>query len=85
MYYYGGNDAARKQVLERLDLVGPFPALLIVKRASPKPSANAEIVRLGGHYLTGEHDGKQSESNEYTLVCGAGGWVVKGVKTESAA
>lgn len=85
MYYYAGSEATRQKVRERLDIVGPFPALLIVKRSGPKPTGNTETIRLGGHYVTGEHDGKKAESNEYTFVCGPSGWTLKGVKVEGAA
>jgi|GEM_PF-2141487 len=84
MYYYAGNDAAKQKLRERLDLVGPFPALLVVKRRSAKPSGNTEVIRLGGHYLTGEHDGMQAAANEYTYVCRPGGWEMKRVKAEGA-
>jgi hypothetical protein len=85
MYYYGGTEAAKLKVRERLELVGPFPALLIVKRSAAKPTSTTEIIRLGGHYVTGENDGQQTESSQYTFVCGAAGWVMQGVKPEGSA
>jgi hypothetical protein len=84
MYYYAGGEAAMQKVRERLDIVGPFPALLVVKRSSAKPTSSTEIIRLGGHFVTGEHDGKKAGSSQYTFVCGAGGWTMKDVKTEAA-
>lgn len=84
-YYYAGSEAAKAKLREKLETVGPWPALLVVLRSEKKVGTTTEIIRLGGHYVTGEFDGRHAVSREYTMTCGAAGWVVKDAKEEKAA
>lgn len=83
-YYYAGSDAAKAKVRDRMLEIGPYPALLVVRRASAKPTSRRETVRLGGYYVTGEHDGKVAPSRIYSFSCGAKGWTMTDNKLENA-
>lgn len=83
-YYYAGSEAAKAKVRDRLLGVGPYPALLVVRRSSAKPTSVRETVRLGGYYVTGQHDGKIAPSRIYTFTCGAKGWTMTDNQVENA-
>lgn len=83
-YYYAGSDAVKAALKDKLERVGPYPALLVVLRGNKKVNANTQSIRLGGHYVSGEFDGKVATSRAYTLNCVAAGWVIKESKEESA-
>ena len=76
-YFYAGADAARKKVREKLELAGPFTALLVVMRGDRKNEDGTEVVSLGGHYVTGQFDGKAAASHAYTMSCDTAGWRIK--------
>lgn len=84
-YYYTGSEAAKAKLRDKLTTVGPWPVLLIVLRSDKKIGTTTEVIRLGGHYVTGEFDGQQAVSREYTMSCGAAGWTVKDAKEEKGA
>ena len=84
-YYYTGSEAAKAKLRDKLTTVGPWPVLLIVLRSDKKIRTTTEVIRLGGHYVTGEFDGQHAISREYTMSCGAAGWTVKDVKEEKGA
>ncbi|MEO7996433.1 MAG: hypothetical protein ABI852_03250 [Gemmatimonadaceae bacterium] len=81
-YYYAGSETAKAALREKLERVGPYPALLVVVRTDKKLNATTQIVRLGGHYITGEFNGKLALSRQYTISCGTSGWVIKDTKEE---
>jgi len=84
-YYYAGSEASKAKLRDKLTTIGPWPVMLIVKRSDKKVGTTLEIIRLGGHYVTGEFDGKSAITREYTLTCGVDGWILKGVKEEKGA
>lgn len=84
-YYYAGSEAVKAKLRDKLTTVGPWPALLVVLRGDKKIGTSTEIIRLGGHYVTGEFDGQHAVSREYTMSCGAAGWTLKSVKEEKGA
>ena len=84
-YYYAGSEAVKAKLRDKLTTVGPWPALLVVLRGDMKIGTSTEIIRLGGHYVTGEFDGQHAVSREYTMTCGAAGWTLKSVKEEKGA
>ncbi|MEO7362723.1 MAG: hypothetical protein ABI120_20495 [Gemmatimonadaceae bacterium] len=81
-YYYAGSDAAKAALKDKLERVGPYPALLVVLRSNTRVNATTHSVRLGGHYVSGEFDGKVATSRAYTMTCAAAGWVIKESKEE---
>lgn len=76
-YLWGGNDAAKKKLREKIELAGPFTALLIAVRGDKKNGDGTEVVSIGGHFLTGEFDGKPAARHAYTMACDTAGWHVK--------
>lgn len=83
-YYYTGSDAVKAKLKDNLERIGPYPALLVVVRSNKKVNATTQSVRVGGHYISGEFDGKVATSREYTLLCAEAGWVIKESKEEPA-
>lgn len=83
-YYWAGSEKSKADLREKLERVGPYPALLVVLRANTKVNATTQSIRLGGHYVTGEFDGKLATSRQYTITCSAAGWVIKDTKEEPA-
>lgn len=84
-YYWAGNDAAKAKLRDKLETVGPWPALLVVVRSEKKTSATAATVRLGGTYLTGQMHGKALPTSTYTMSCNVAGWtIVKTLKDQDA-
>ncbi|MEP6832803.1 MAG: hypothetical protein ABJB74_05385 [Gemmatimonas sp.] len=81
-YYYAGSEASKAKLRDKMTALGPWPAMLVVKRGDKKIGTTTEVIRLGGHYVTGEFDGKAAVSREYTLTCGVDGWILKDVKEE---
>ena len=81
-YYYAGSEASKAKLRDKLTTLGPWPVLLVVKRSEKKIGTTSEIIRLGGHYVTGEFDGTVAITREYTLTCGVDGWIVKSVSEE---
>ena len=79
-YFYAGKEAAMKAVRDKLELAGPFTALLIVNHGVTKNADGTRTIKLGGHFVTGEFDGKLAKSMTYTMSCGAAGWAVAGKK-----
>lgn len=84
-YYYAGSETVKAKLRDKLTTIGPWPVLLIVVRSDKKIGTSTAVIRLGGHYVTGEFDGKHAVSREYTMSCGAAGWTVKDVKEEQGA
>lgn len=84
-YYWAGNDAAKAKLREKLENVGPWPALLVVVRGEKKTSATVATVRIGGTYLTGQMHGKAVPTTTYTMSCSVAGWtIVKALKDQDA-
>ncbi|MEP6764626.1 MAG: hypothetical protein ABJB66_09965 [Gemmatimonadaceae bacterium] len=76
-YFYAGSEEQKKKVRDKIELAGPFTALLIVMRSDKKNADGTEVVSLGGHYLTGEFDGKVAPARAYTMSCDTAGWSIK--------
>lgn len=83
-YYWAGSEKSKADLREKLERVGPYPALLVVIRGNTKVNATTQSIRLGGHYVTGEFHGKVATSRQYSVTCGAAGWVIKDTKEEPA-
>jgi hypothetical protein len=76
-FFYGGDDAAKKKIREKLENDGPFASLLIVHRgATPNAAGDTVTVRLGGHYISGELDGKPATNRTIVVVCADSAWKV---------
>ena len=83
-YYYAGSDAVKAALKDKLERIGPSPALLVVLRRNKPLNATTQTVRLGGHYISGEFDGKLATSRMYTLRCAAAGWAITESREEPA-
>ena len=74
-YFYGGDSVAQRKIREKLASVGPFASLLIVHRGmTTSPMGDTVTLRLGGHYIGGEHEGKTGASRTIVVVCADSTW-----------
>ena len=74
-YYYSSDSVAQRKIREKLADVGPFASMLVVyKGQTATDGGRAVDVRLGGHYVGGELDGKVSTTKRYSIRCDSTGW-----------
>ena len=82
-YYYTGDSAARATVRARLADVGPYTSLLVVYRGKTESEGgNAVDVRLAGHYVGGDHEGKSLPTKRYGVRCDSTGWRIASTTDE---
>jgi len=85
-YFYGGDDAAKAKIREKLASVGPYASLLVVFRGKTEAeNGNRVTVRLGGHYIGGEHEGKVAPGKAYEVQCDTTGWKIATTTPEPGA
>ena len=82
-YFYAGKETQKAKVREKLEQAGPFTALLVVMRADRKNTDGTRTVDLGGHFVTGKYDGKETPSRSYTFKCDTAGWAMASKKDGS--
>jgi hypothetical protein len=76
-YFYSSDPKAQQQIKDKLASVGPYASLLVVYRGKDEAeNGNLVTVRLGGHYVGGEHDGKAATERRIDVRCGEKGWKV---------
>lgn len=82
-YFYGGDSAAKLKIRETLASVGPYASLLIVQRGMTTSAGGDSVtVKLGGHYIGGEHEGKPATSRNVVVVCADSSWKMASVAEE---
>jgi hypothetical protein len=69
-YFPGGAEAQARQMLSEK---GDFTTLLLVPRKGSMAERSA-TVRLAGHYVGGEEDGKPAGERSYVFACDSAGW-----------
>jgi hypothetical protein len=83
-YFYTSDPKAQQQIKDKLASVGPYASLLVVYRGTQETNdGNTVTVSLGGHYVGGEHDGKEAATRSIQVQCDSSGWRV--AATQSAA
>jgi hypothetical protein len=74
-YFYSSDPKAQEQIKAKLASVGPYASLLVVYRGKTEAdNGNTVTVSLGGHYVGGEHDGKEAPTRQFTVRCDTTGW-----------
>jgi hypothetical protein len=73
-YFYAGKETQKAKVRAKLEEAGPFTALLVVMRADRKNADGTRTITLGGHFVTGQYDGKETPVSTYTFSCDSSGW-----------
>lgn len=82
-YFYSSDTIAQRKIREKLEEVGPYPSMLVVFRGKTETdNGNTVTVRLGGHYVGGDDNGKLSPTKSYDVRCDTTGWKVAASKTE---
>ena len=69
-YFPGGAEAQARAMLHEK---GDYTTLLLVPRKGSIAERSA-TVRLAGHYVGGEEDGKPAGERTYTFACDSAGW-----------
>jgi hypothetical protein len=76
-YFYSSDTSAQRQIRNKLAVDGPWASLLVVYRGqSATDDGNGVDIRLGGHYVGGEHDGKVHATKRYGVRCDSTGWTI---------
>ena len=84
-YFYSSDTVAQRKIREKLEEVGPYPSMLVVFRGkSDADNGNTVTVRLGGHYVGGDDNGKLSPTRSFEVRCDTTGWKVASSKAEGA-
>ncbi|MFO0094327.1 MAG: hypothetical protein ACK54K_08480 [Gemmatimonadaceae bacterium] len=74
-YFYSSDPKAQAQIKAKLASVGPYASLLVGYRGKTETdNGNTVTVSLGGHYVGGEHDGKDAPTRQFTVRCDTTGW-----------
>jgi hypothetical protein len=74
-YFYSSDAKAQQQIKDKLASVGPYASLLVVYRGKTESNGgNTVTVTLGGHYVGGEHDGKEAATRTFEATCDTTGW-----------
>lgn len=82
-YFYGGDSVAKQKIREKLASVGPYASLLIVQRGMTTSAGGDSVtVKLGGHYIGGEHEGKVATSRKVVIICADSSWKMASVAEE---
>ncbi|HYW32157.1 MAG TPA: hypothetical protein VE869_11665 [Gemmatimonas sp.] len=85
-YFYSSDTTAQRKIREKLAEVGPFGSLLVVYRGqTAAPDGQTVDVRLGGHYVGGQHDGKQLAGKRFSIRCDSTGWRIASSAEEPGA
>ena len=59
--------------------------LVVFRGKTDADNGNTVTVRLGGHYVGGDDNGKSSPTRSFEVRCDTTGWKVAGSKTEGGA
>lgn len=73
MYLYPGSPALQAQARQLLHDKGDYTTMLVVLREATRQDS-AAVIRLDGHYVGGEEDGRNAGPRRYQATCSAGGW-----------
>ena len=74
-YLYPSDAAGQKKVLERLEEVGPWTALLVSWRGVERLGDSAAVIRLRGHYLLGaDPNAPVTPARVLRFQCEGGRW-----------
>jgi hypothetical protein len=72
-------------VRARLAAVGEYASLLVSLQEARAVGDTQAVVRLGGSYVGGQHDGRPSPARTIYLGCDSTGWAVRRAAEEQSA
>ncbi|MDF1502996.1 hypothetical protein [Roseisolibacter sp. H3M3-2] len=73
MYLFPGSPALQAQARQLLHDKGDYTTMLVVLREATRQDS-AAVIRLQGHYVGGEEDGRSAAPRRYQATCSADGW-----------
>jgi hypothetical protein len=83
-YLYPATTALQQQIRTLLHDKGDYTTLLVVMRDATRRDSTV-TVRLDGHYVGGEEDGRNAGPRVYQASCAAGAWRLAGAAPERTA
>ncbi|MEO7521300.1 MAG: hypothetical protein ABIW79_05735 [Gemmatimonas sp.] len=76
-FYFSSDSVAQRKIREKLANDGPYASLLVVYKGQTTTDGGRGIdIRLGGHYVGGELDGKVATNKRYAIRCDSTGWSI---------
>lgn len=85
-YFYSSDTVAQRKIREKLEEVGPYPSMLVVFRGKTETNDGSRVtVRLGGHYVGGDDNGKVAPNRSYEMACDSIGWKIASSKADAGA
>jgi len=84
-YLFPGDPALQVQVRAQLHEKGDYTTLLVVRHGATTGDKKSATVRLAGHYVGGEENGKVAGARSVTLSCDSAGWHVTTSNAEQSA
>ena len=84
LYYYPADPAQQAAVRAQLRDKGDYTTLLVVPRGS-NVGERAGTIRLGGHFVGGEEDGRSAGDRSYAFTCDSAGWRLTRAAVEKSA
>ncbi|MGZ8491761.1 MAG: hypothetical protein ACXWZS_06070 [Gemmatirosa sp.] len=84
MYLFPAAPALQQQIRTLLHEKGDYTTLLLVLRDASRRDSTV-TVRLDGHYVGGEEDGRPAGPRVYQASCSAGAWRLAGAAPERTA
>jgi hypothetical protein len=73
-YLWPKDEANQKLLVDKLSRVGPWASLLVTWHGMQRVGDGSAVVRMGGHYVGGEFDGKAAPRRAIHFNCDTARW-----------
>jgi hypothetical protein len=83
-YLFPGDPALQATVRGQLHEKGDYTTLLVVRHGA-EAARGAATVRLAGHFVGGEEDGRPAGARSYVFACDTAGWHLRNSSAEQSA
>lgn len=81
-WFFPADSASQARMRETLSSKGDFTTLLVTYRGTRLVDASHAVVRIGGRYVGGEHEGRTASSRALHFQCDSSGWAWTRVEEE---
>lgn len=76
-YFFPADSASRMKVRKRMDDMGPYNGLLVAWHGSRRESDTLLVIRLGGRYIGGSHEGEVGKARAFVFGCTNNRWQLR--------
>ncbi|MFN2400027.1 MAG: hypothetical protein ABR543_15515 [Gemmatimonadaceae bacterium] len=73
-WFFPADSASQDKMREILASKGDFTTLLVTYRGTRHVDDSHAVVRIGGRYVGGEHEGRAASSRALHFQCDTSGW-----------